>query len=373
MKRECRYINFARVAVMGIGNAGVNSLARISTDDVYGVDLLALNTDVQTVCIPHANPFIPLGHLSRKHGTGGDISLGRYAAEESKEIILDTIQKYDMLFLVSGFGGGTGTGATPLIAKMAQQLDILTVGIIYTPFALEGSKRAALAYKGIEEMRSNVDTLIVIPNDRLAEIAGSRSGFEAVFRLGDEVLIRSIHVIEDVLTRPGIINADFADIRTIMKGQGATLFTKGQASGRHRAAEAAYQATFCPILNMTIQGARHVLLNITGSSDLDLFEIEEIVATIQEMVIPGGNFIFTTIQDELLDNTVEVMVIASGFETQQLQEGHIFRPQPTFPISMNSLEDDQSHLQGRKRYKFIPKGNETVETDKPTYHYALKT
>lgn len=379
MKRDCRYVNFAQVAVLGIGNAGVNSLARISADDVYGVDLLALNTDTQKTSDAHLDRFISLGSsLTRGFGTGGDVALGAQAAERSQTVILDAIHNYDMLFLVSGFGGGTGTGATPIIAKLAKQLDILTVGIIYTPFALEGPKMTAVAHQAIEAMRNDVDTLIVIPNDRLAEIAGPRKGVESIFRLGDEVLKRSIHVIEDLLTRPGIINADFADVRTIMKGQGATLLTKGQASGRDRIYKAAHQATFCPILNMTIQGAKHVLLNITGGPDLDLFEIEEIVAIIQELVTPGGNFIFSTIQDELLVDTVEVMVIASGFEPPHESPPPPVRPRKAavhdqFTNASQHLNPD---IPAKNLYDFIPHPEKTgnvAQVNNVAYHYTLNT
>lgn len=379
MKRDCRYINFAQVAVLGIGNAGVNSLARISYDDVYGVDLLALNTDTQTTSNVHLDRFISLGpSLTRGFGTGGNVALGAQAAERSQDVILDAIHNYDMLFLVSGFGGGTGTGATPVVAKLAKQLDILTVGIIYTPFALEGPKMTAVAHQAIEEMRDYVDTLIVIPNDRLAEIAGPLAGVESIFHLGDEVLKRSIHVIEDLLTRPGIINADFADVRTIMKGQGATLLTKGQASGRDRIYKAARQATFCPILNMTIQGAKHVLLNITGGPDLDLFEIEEIVAVIQELVTPGGNFIFSTIQDELLRDTVEVMVIASGFEAPKKTQPPSVRPKK--PAVHEPITDASQHLNPnippKNLYEFIPrpeKDSNDAQISNVAFHYTLNS
>jgi cell division protein FtsZ len=306
---------FARIKVIGVGGGGCNAVNRMIEEGIQGVEFVAINTDAQALLLSKAATRVRIGNkLTRGLGAGGNPEIGRKAAEESADELYEVIRGADMVFIASGMGGGTGTGASPIIAQIAKELGSLTIGVVTKPFSFEGSRRMQAAEVGIEALKSQVDTLIVIPNDRLLQIADKRASLQQAFSLADDVLRQGIQGISELITVPALINLDFADVRTIMSEGGAALMAVGRADGDDRARRAAEAAIASGLLDVTIDGARGILFNITGGPNLSLFEVNEAAAIIKESAHPEVNLIFGAQIDENMGDEVRITVIATGFE-----------------------------------------------------------
>lgn len=312
--------NFAQIKVIGVGGGGGNAVNRMINEGLGGVEFIAVNTDNQALMLSKAKTRVRIGDkLTRGLGAGGNPEIGRKAAEESSEDLLEVLRGADMIFVACGMGGGTGTGASPIIAQIAKELGALTIGVVTTPFTFEGTRRSQLAKAGIEALKSQVDTLIVIPNDRLLQIADKRSTLQQAFSLADDVLRQGIQGISELITVPGLINLDFADVRTIMSEGGAALMAVGRAAGDDRARQASELAITSGLLDVTIDGARGILFSITGGPDMTLFEVNEAAAIIKESAHPDCNLIFGAHIDESMGDEVHITVIATGFERSRVE------------------------------------------------------
>lgn len=306
---------FARIKVVGVGGGGQNAINRMIDAGLQGVEFAALNTDAQALMMSNASVKLRLGEkLTRGLGAGSNPEVGQKAAEESREEIRTLLEGADMVFVTAGMGGGTGTGGAPVVAEVAKEVNALTVGVVTKPFAFEGRRRQQQAEKGIEMLKDKVDTLIVIPNDRLLQVAEKRTSILDAFKLADDVLRQGVQGISDLITVPGLINLDFADVRTIMDNAGSALMGIGECTGEDRAVKAAKAAISSPLLEASIEGARGILLNITGSSNLGLFEVNDAAEIIAEAADPEANIIFGAVIDETLRDEVRVTVIATGFD-----------------------------------------------------------
>ncbi len=316
MHRAPQVENFARIRVVGVGGGGSNAVNRMLEEGIAGVEFIAVNTDAQALMLSNAPTRVRIGDkLTRGLGVGGDPELGRKAAEESADELYDALKGSDMVFITAGMGGGTGTGAAPVIARIAREMDALTIGVVTRPFSFEGRKRAEVAAAGIEVLKQEVDTLIVIPNDRLLEIVEKRVSLQDAFRLADDVLRQGIQGISELITVPGLINLDFADVRAVMAEGGAALMAVGRASGENRAVEAAQQAISSRLLDITIDGARGILFNVTGGPDMTLHEVTEAASIIKETAHPDANLIFGAVIDESMGDELRITVIATGFDS----------------------------------------------------------
>lgn len=305
----------AVIKVVGIGGGGVNAVNRMIEYGLKGVEFVAINTDAQHLLMSDADVKLDIGRdLTRGLGAGADPQVGRQAAEDHRQDIEDVLKGADMVFVAAGEGGGTGTGGAPIVAEIARSLGALTIGVVTRPFSFEGNTRAERASAGIESLRSEVDTLIVIPNDRLLEVSDSTISAVDAWRHADSVLFQGVSGITDVITTPGLINLDYADVRSIMKDAGSALMGVGEARGPSRAIEAATLAIASPLLEASIEGARGVLIAVSGASDLGLFEINEAARMIQNAVHPDAQIIFGTAIDDTLGDMVKVTVIAAGFD-----------------------------------------------------------
>lgn len=306
---------FANIKVIGVGGGGNNAVNRMISAGLKGVEFIAVNTDAQALYLAQANQKIQIGtKLTKGLGSGGNPEIGQKAAEESRDEILHALKGSDMVFVTAGMGGGTGTGAAPVVAEVAKELGALTVGVVTKPFTFEGRKRMTQAETGIEHLKAKVDTLITIPNDRLLQVIEKHTSIVEAFRIADDVLRQGVQGISDLIAVPGLINLDFADVKTIMKETGSALMGIGNASGDNRATEAARAAISSPLLETSIEGARGVLLNITGGASLGLFEVNEAAEIIAQAADPEANIIFGAVIDERLEEEVRVTVIATGFD-----------------------------------------------------------
>jgi cell division protein FtsZ len=306
--------NFAMIRVVGVGGAGSNAVNRMIRAELLGVEFIAVNTDAQALVKSHAPTRIRIGDaISRGLGAGGDSAVGERAAHEDLENLRKALDGSDLVFVTAGMGGGTGSGAAPVVAKVAKDLGALTIGIVTKPFEFEGKRRAAVAHAAAEELRKYVDTLIVIPNERLLSVVSRQTSMEDSFRIADDVLRQAVQGVSDVITVPGIINLDFADVRSIMKEAGSALMGIGRASGENRARAAAELAILSPLLELDIQGATGVLVNVAASSTVTLHEVNEAINHITERADPEANIIFGTSLDETLADEVQITVIATGF------------------------------------------------------------
>jgi cell division protein FtsZ len=307
---------FAKIKVIGIGGGGCNAInSMISVNQINGVDFLGVNTDAQALLTCLASTKVQIGeNLTRGLGAGGNPDIGKQAADESKEKIKDFLKDTDMVFLTCGEGGGTGTGATPIIAEIAKACGALTVAVVTKPFQFEGTRRMVTAEEGINNLKDKVDTLIVIPNQRLLEVIDKKMTLLEAFRVTDSVLGQGVQGIADLITMPGLINVDFADIRTIMTNAGSSLMGIGTGVGENRATTAARTAIASPLLEISIDGAKGVLFNITGGSDLTMMEVDEAAKLISSAVDPDANIIFGATIDESLVDQVKITVIATGFD-----------------------------------------------------------
>ena len=308
---------YAKIRVVGVGGGGSNAVDRMIEAGLMGVEYLTVNTDRQVLDLSAADKKLQIGdQLTRGLGTGGDPDLGRQAAEESRQEILMALDGADMIFLTAGMGGGTGTGASPVIAEISRELGALTVAVVTRPFSVEGKKRMELAEEGIERLKNSVDTLIVIPNDRLLALGDRSISMMDAFRQADQVLLSGVQGITDLITTPGLINVDFADVKTLLQGAGTVLMGIGAGRGERLAEEAANTATHSPLLARGVEGARHLLINVTGSEELTLADATEIVEKISEATeVDDVNVLFGVTYDEDAADEVRVTVIAAGFDS----------------------------------------------------------
>ncbi|MFQ5399572.1 MAG: cell division protein FtsZ [Anaerolineae bacterium] len=305
----------ALIRVVGVGGGGSNAVNRMIDENIPGVDFIAINTDQQALLSSKSRLHLQIGErTTRGLGSGGDPTIGERAAEESLDDLRQALKGSDMVFITAGMGGGTGTGATPIVAKIAREAGALAIGVVTKPFSFEGTKRAQVAEAGIENLKEHVDTLIVIPNDRLLERADKRISLLDSFRMADDVLRQGIQGISELITVPGLINLDFADVRAIMSMGGAALMAVGYGTGEDRARIAAEQALSSNLLDVTIDGARGILFNVTGGPDLSLFEIDQAAFIIRETAHPDVNLIFGAVIDETMGDELRITVIATGFE-----------------------------------------------------------
>jgi cell division protein FtsZ len=310
---------FARIKVIGVGGGGSNAVNRMIDEGIQGVEFIAANTDAQALTITKAPTRVRLGDkLTRGLGAGGDPDVGRKAAEESSDELYKVMQGADMVFVTAGMGGGTGTGAAPVVAQIAKESGALTIGVVTRPFTFEGGRRLSSAESGIGKLKEHADTLIAIPNDRLLQIADKRASLQDAFRLADDVLHQGIQGISELITIPGLINLDFADVRAIMSEGGAALMAVGSGSGDERAKKAAEDAISSKLLDITIDGARGVLFNVTGGPNMTLFEVNQAAAIIRETAHPDVNMIFGAVIDPNMGDDIRITVIATGFERNSM-------------------------------------------------------
>jgi len=306
---------FALIKVIGVGGGGTNAVNRMIEEGIQGVEFIAVNTDAQALLLSKAQTRVRIGDkLTRGLGAGGNPEVGRKSAEESVEDLYNVLKGSDMVFITAGLGGGTGTGAAPIVAQVARDVGALTIGVVTRPFSFEGGKRMSSAEEGMAKLKEHADTLIVIPNDRLLQIVDKKSSLQDSFRMADDVLRQGIQGISELITVPGLINLDFADVRTIMSEGGAALMAVGTASGEDRARLAAEQAISSKLLDITIDGARGVLFNVTGGPNLTLYEVNQAAAIIRETSHPDVNLIFGAVINPDMGDDIRITVIATGFE-----------------------------------------------------------
>jgi cell division protein FtsZ len=304
----------AMIKVVGVGGGGSNAVNRMVDAGLSGVEFVAANTDAQALLVVDADVKVQIGAESTKGlGAGANPQVGKDAAHESRDELKEVLKGADMIFVTAGEGGGTGTGGAPVVAEIAQELGALTVGVVTRPFGFEGRRRAEQAHRGIEELREQVDTLIVIENDRLLQVVEKRTSIIEAFRMADDILRQGVQGITDLITVPGIVNLDFADVRAIMTEAGSALMGIGTASGENRAAEASHTAVSSPLLESSIEGATGILLNISGPADMGLFEVNEAAEVVTSAADQNANVIFGAVIDEALQDEVRVTVIATGF------------------------------------------------------------
>ncbi|MGZ4383838.1 MAG: cell division protein FtsZ [Gaiellaceae bacterium] len=304
----------AVIKVVGVGGGGTNAVNRMVDAGIAGVEFIAVNTDAQALLMCDADVKIHIGsQVTRGLGAGANPEVGKAAADESRDELKEALKGSDMVFVTAGEGGGTGTGAAPIVAEIAQALDALTVGVVTKPFSFEGRQRSETARRGIDELRDRVDTMIVIENDRLLEVVEKKTTVVDAFRMADDVLRQGVQGITDLITVPGLVNLDFADVRTIMRDAGSSLMGIGVASGENRASEAARQAVSSPLLEASIVGATGILLNISGGPEIGLFEVNEAAEVVTAAAAQDANVIFGAVIDPSLGDEVRVTVIATGF------------------------------------------------------------
>ena len=326
MQRAPELDSLAVIRVIGVGGGGSNAVGRMISAGLRGVDFVVMNTDAQALLLSSAPTRMRIGeNTTHGLGSGGDPEVGHKAARESADDIFEVVQGADMVFVTAGMGGGTGTGAAADVAREAREQGALTIGVVTRPFFFEGSQRAAVANDGIERLKEEVDTLIVIPNDRLLELTDKRMTLTESFALADDFLRQGIQGISELITVPGLINLDFADVKTIMAEGGAALMAVGEAAGENRAHVAAEQAISSQLLDVTIDGARGILFNISGGPDLTLLEVHEAAAVIRETAHPDANMIFGAVLDDRMTNRIRVTVVATGF-TRPAMRSHVLEP-----------------------------------------------
>lgn len=307
----------ATIKVIGIGGAGNNAVNRMVDSGIKGVEFIAVNTDRQALLLSKAPSKIQIGEkITRGLGAGANPDIGAQAAEESKTEIAEALRGADMVFVTAGMGGGTGTGAAPIVAACAKEMGILTIGVVTKPFTFEGKKRLAQAERGIESLKGKVDTLVVIPNDKLLQVIDRKTSIIEAFRMADDVLRQGVQGISDLIAVPGLINLDFADVKTIMLDRGMAHMGIGRASGENRAEDAAKQAIQSPLLETSIEGARGVIINITGGSDVGLHEANTAAELVQRSADPEANIIFGSVTDDSMGDEIQITVIATGFENE---------------------------------------------------------
>jgi len=315
MQPQVQNENYAQIRVVGVGGGGVNAVNRMIAEGLRGVEFIGINTDAQALMLANAPKRVRIGDkLTRGLGAGGNPEVGEKAAEESSDELYEVLKGADMVFITAGMGGGTGTGASAVVARVAKEVGALTIGVVTRPFSFEGGRRSKAAEAGIARLKEQVDTLIVIPNDRLLEIVDKRSSLQQAFRVADDVLRQGIQGISELITVPGLINLDFADVKTIMSEGGAALMAVGNGTGDNRAVDAAQQAISSKLLDVTIDGARGILFNVTGGPSLTLYEVNQAAEIIKTTAHPDVNLIFGAVIDENMKDDVRITVIATGFD-----------------------------------------------------------
>lgn len=313
--------NFARIQVLGIGGGGCNAVNRMVEEGIHGVEFVAINTDAQALVHSLAPVQVRIGEkVTKGLGSGGDPVIGAKAAEESVELIRELVAGSDMVFITAGLGGGTGTGAAPIIAGLAKEIGALTIGVVTKPFEFEGARRMRVAEEGLEKLKEKVDTLIVIPNERLLQIVDRRAPIGAAFKVADDVLRQGIQGISEIITVPGLINVDFADVRAIMSEGGSALMAVGRASGENRAVQAAEKAVGNTLLDVAIDGAKGILINVRGGPDLGIHEVKEAADIIRRTADSDANIIFGAAIEPDMGDEIQITVIATGFDSQRRRQ-----------------------------------------------------
>jgi len=368
--------SFARIKVAGVGGGGSNAINRMIEEGLSGVEFIAINTDAQALLLSNAPRRIRIGDkLTRGLGAGGNPEKGQKAAEESQEELYESMRGSDMVFITAGMGGGTGTGASPTVAQIAKELGALTIGVVTRPFTFEGAKRINTAEAGIQKLKEQVDTLIVIPNDRLLQIVDKRASLNDALRTADDVLRQGIQGISELITVPGLINLDFADVRAIMAEGGAALMAIGRASGEDRARMAAEAAISSSLLDITIDGARGILFNVTGGPSMTLFEVNQAAAIIRETAHPDVNLIFGAVIDPNMGDEMRITVIATGFERQGLARPVMKMSKQTQVSGRSAQQEQPAHPQPgqqpahgeRKDAEFAPRVYNSDDLDIPAF------
>ena len=354
---------FARIKVIGVGGGGNNALDRMMQNGIRGVEFVAINTDAQALHNSAADHKVHIGKtITRGLGAGMNPDIGRAAAEESKDEILDVIKNADMVFITTGLGGGTGSGASPIVAELAKKTGILTVAVVTKPFSFEGAKRREIAEKAFENLKQQVDTIIAIPNDRILQIIDKKTSLLDAFKTVDDVLRQGVAGISDLITTPGMINVDFADVRAVMQNSGSALMGIGRGTGENRAMDAARAAIDSPLLELSIDGAKGVLFNITGGKDLGMYEVDDAAKFITKSVDPEAKIIFGAVIDEEMDEEVKITVVATGFDdsykrpdipSTRIEEPVVEPKKPVFapkvieeePVEYRQKEEEQDELE----------------------------
>lgn len=353
---------FARIKVVGVGGGGQNAVERMINEGLQGIEFVSVNTDAQALMLSSAQVRVRIGDKhTRGLGAGGNPENGRKAAEESADDLYKVLKGADMVFITAGIGGGTGTGAAPVVAQIAKEIGALTIGVVTRPFTFEGARRMQTAEAGISKLKEHVDTLIVIPNDRLLQIVDKRATLHEAFTVADDVLRQGIQGISELITVPGLINLDFADVRTIMSEGGAALMAVGQAGGEDRARLAAEQAIASTLLDITIDGARGILFNVTGGPDLSLFEVNQAAAIIKETAHPDVNLIFGAVVDPNMGDDVRITVIATGFDRAGIPRRRLTQKGPP-RVNASSLPASQ-----QRQEEFQPASFNAEDLDIPTF------
>lgn len=363
----------AKIKVVGVGGGGGNAVgSMVAGNEISGVEFIVVNTDAQVLLANSAPTKLQIGEkLTRGLGVGGNPEIGGQAAEESAEKLKEVLVDSDMVFVTAGMGGGTGTGASPVIARMAREAGALTVAIVTKPFAFEGARRQMLAEEGIEQLRDEVDTLIVIPNQRLMDVIDRKMTLVEAFKVADGVLGQAVTGIAEIITTPGLVNVDFADVKTIMKDAGSALLGIGQGVGENRAQMAARAAVSSPLLDLSIDGARGVLFNITGGPDMTMFEVDEAARIISSSADPDANIIFGSVIKEELSDQIKITVIATGFDETQariskMHKGEVLpEPAPKFQgvVSESPREEDRQNREVRQEEQVYAADNQTDDSE----------
>jgi len=365
--------SFAHIKVVGVGGGGCNAVERMIKEGLQGVEFIAINTDAQALMLSSAQTRVRIGEkLTRGLGSGGNPEQGRKAAEESQEALYNVLRGADMVFVTAGMGGGTGTGAASIVAQIGRELGSLTIGVVTRPFAFEGQRRIQVAEAGIDKLKEQADTLIVIPNDRLLQIVDKHVNLQDSFKIADDVLRQGVQGISELITVPGLINLDFADVRTIMSEGGAALMAVGLGHGDDRALMAAEQAISSQLLDITIDGARGILFNVTGGPDLTLFEVNQAAAVIKETAHPDVNLIFGAVIDQNMGDEVRVTVIATGFErsgipvhrSAEVQKNPLYLEKPVKQTDELARELQPVEI---AKSDFAPRTFNTEDLDIPTF------
>jgi cell division protein FtsZ len=352
--------NFAQIKVIGVGGGGSNAVNRMIAEGLRGVEFIAVNTDAQALLMSDAPQRIRIGDkLTRGLGAGGNPEIGAKAAEESSQDLEEVLRGADMVFITGGMGGGTGTGAAPVIAEISKKVGALTIGVVTRPFSFEGNRRQGFAGDGIDRLKEQVDTLIVIPNDRLLEIVDKKATMTQAFRTADDVLRQGIQGISELITVPGLINLDFADVRAIMTGGGAALMAVGVASGENRATHAAESAVASSLLDVTIDGAQGILFNITSGPNLSLFEVNEAAEIIKRKAHADANIIFGAVIDENMGDELRITLIATGFEANAARRPYIAGKKKEEPTPASSTKTIAFPQPAKPRESYTPREEPT--------------
>ncbi|PIP27515.1 MAG: cell division protein FtsZ [Candidatus Moranbacteria bacterium CG23_combo_of_CG06-09_8_20_14_all_39_10] len=360
---------FARIKVVGVGGSGNNAIERMIESKIKGVEFVAINTDSQALHHNKAADKVHIGkNLTKGLGAGMNPDVGRQAAEETRDEIQDVLKGADMVFVTCGLGGGTGSGAAPIVAEIAKELGALTVAVVTRPFTFEGAQRRAIAEEALENLRERVDTLITIPNDKLLQIIDKKTTLINSFKIVDDVLRQGVQGISDLITKPGIVNVDFADVRAIMSNSGSALMGIGIGTGENRAADAAKAAINSPLLELSIDGAQGVLFNVSGSADLTMLEINEAANIITESIDPNAKVIFGAVVDDTIKKgEIQITVVATGFDSDRVNES------PLEKMSRMTVTPARSNVQSNSNVSDIMEEDEEIEMPKITFPFKSES